>query len=251
MLILMNSQSEKDFLSHYSVHDYDVPLISVDMAIFTVQDNQLKLLIVKRAEHPALGQWALPGGFIDVQKDHQLVDTARRKLLAKTGVDTAYLEQVETIGNAQRDPRGWSVTVAYFALINAQALAPGIAVEAARWINVDTLSDISLAFDHQSIASRCLARLRNKVRYTALPTHLLPSTFTLTKLQTIFEIVLGHRVQKKSFRRRMLDSALLEPTGESQSGVTRPARLYRVNAEAQPYFFTRGFEGERKSPTSE
>ncbi len=109
--------SEKTFLKNYNVHDFEVPLTSVDMAIFTLKEHQLQVLLVKRAQHPALGKWALPGGFIDANKDQTLADTAQRKLQEKTGVDTPYLEQVETFGTAKRDPRGWSVTVAYLALI--------------------------------------------------------------------------------------------------------------------------------------
>ncbi len=96
--------TEKAYLKNYNIHDFEVPLTTVDMAIFTVRDNSLQVLLVKRAQHPSAGMWALPGGFVNLAEDCDLAATARRKLEEKTGVDTPYLEQVATFGNAKRDP---------------------------------------------------------------------------------------------------------------------------------------------------
>jgi len=113
---------EEDFLKSYNAKDYDAPLCSVDMAIFAVENEQLKVLLIKRDQHPHKGLWALPGGFSDLKRDSSIDATAHRKLAEKTGVQTPYLEQVESIGNATRDPRGWSVTLLYFALLDFEAL---------------------------------------------------------------------------------------------------------------------------------
>jgi ADP-ribose pyrophosphatase YjhB (NUDIX family) len=105
---MTRSQTEKQFLKDYNIHDYDIPLVSVDIAIFSVIDDRLNVLIVKRAQHPRKGKWALPGGFIDLSVDKMLEDAAYRKLAEKTGVTKAHLEQVVSVGNTTRDPRGWS-----------------------------------------------------------------------------------------------------------------------------------------------
>ncbi|MCO7226736.1 NUDIX domain-containing protein [Pleionea sp. CnH1-48] len=245
---MSEQQTEQEFLASYNIHDYDIPLTSVDMAIFTLHDEQVHVLLVKRAQHPALGQWALPGGFIDISSDKTLEQTAQRKLKEKTGVDTPYLEQVATTGNHHRDPRGWSVTVSYFALIahNEFQLQKDASSDQVVWVPVDDVSSTyTLAFDHQEILQQCYERLRNKVQYTSLPVNLLPQEFTLTELQKTFEIILGKSVEKKSFRRRLLDADILEETGSTRKGSNRPAKLYRVKPEGESHFFPRNIEGPR------
>ncbi len=241
------AQTEKEFLESYDIRKFDVPLATVDMAIFTIRDEALQVLLVKRAQHPAKGKWALPGGFIDFQQDKQLADTARRKLHEKTGVDTPYLEQVETFGDGKRDPRGWSLTVVYLALIASEdiALSKNEASEDVRWVPVNKVGDIPLAFDHSQILQVCQERLRAKVQYTSLPVNLLPQEFTLSELQHTFEIILGKDLEKKSFRRRMADADILEETGNMRTGSNRPAKLYKVKKDRENHFFTRIIEGVR------
>lgn len=240
--------TEREFIKGYNVHDYDVPLMTVDMAIFTIRKNKLHVLLVKRSQHPSMGRWALPGGFIDLKKDHQLADTARRKLKEKTGVDTPYLEQVETFGSDQRDPRGWSVTVAYFALIPNDYIEV-MDVEGSEeivWVDFyDIPKKYRLAFDHEEILQVCYERLKAKVQYTSLPINLLPKAFTLTELQNIFEIILGKNVEKKSFRRRILEADIVKETGNMKTGNTRPAKLYEVKKIGESHYFSRNIEGHR------
>ena len=114
--------TDDEFLKSYSAKDYDAPLCSVDICVFAVEDDELKVLLVKRSAPPFKDRWALPGGFNNLNKDKSIEDTAFRKLFEKTGVRSPYLEQVKTIGNSKRDPRGWSVTVLYFALIDFTSL---------------------------------------------------------------------------------------------------------------------------------
>jgi len=245
---MIKTTTEKEFLENYNIHDFDVPLTTVDMTIFTIKDDKLQALLVKRAQHPALGEWALPGGFIDMEKDKSLDDTARRKLQEKTGVDTPYLEQVATFGGTKRDPRGWSVTVAYFALISAEELTlkGNESSEEVAWVPVKELrSNYQLAFDHQTILDACYNRLQGKVQYTSLPVNLLPEEFTLTELQVTFELLLEKDVEKKSFRRRILDADILEETGSMRTGSNRPAKLYRVKQGSESHYFNRNIEGSR------
>ncbi|NNK14608.1 MAG: NUDIX hydrolase [Desulfofustis sp.] len=245
---MASSQTERQFLNTYNIHDYDIPLVSVDIAIFSVIDDKLNVLTVKRAQQPRKGKWALPGGFINLDTDKTIEDAAYRKLAEKTGVTKAHLEQVISVGNNTRDPRGWSVTIAYMALVSVDAvdLRKDGSSEELTWTQVDQLKkNNDLAFDHNKILKICHQRLKDKVRYTSLPVNLLPPEFTLTELQRIFEVVLAEPIEKKSFRRRMLDAQILEETGNFREGSTRPAKLYRVADINTNYFFTRNIEGPR------
>lgn len=239
--------TEAEFLAQYNVRDFEVPLTSVDTTIFTVVDQTLQVLLAKRAQFPAKGKWSLPGGFIDLSQDTVIADTARRKLREKTGIDTPYLEQVGTVGSADRDPRGWSITVAYFALLSHDSVTinPDQSSEIVQWVPLEEAKNTALAFDHSILLRKCIERLRNKVRYTALPVNLMPASFTLTELQTVFEIILGQPIAKKAFRRRLLDANILAETGEIRTGSNRPAKLYRALPEASTHFFVRGIEGPR------
>ena len=240
--------TEKEFIKNYNINDYDVPLMTVDMAIFTVKQDKLHVLLVKRSQHPSMGQWALPGGFIDLKKDQQLGDTARRKLKEKTGIDTPYLEQVETFGGHKRDPRGWSVTVAYFALVANEYIdvTETEATEETIWVDIDTVAQqYRLAFDHEHILQACYERLKAKVQYTSLPINLLPKEFALSELQHIFEIILSKNIEKKSFRRRILEADIIEETGAMKTGSNRPAKLYSMKPVGEKHYFSRNIEGSR------
>jgi len=219
--------SEKEFLQSYNAKDYDAPLCTVDMAIFAVEENDLKILLVKRNEHPHKDRWALPGGFADLKRDNSIDATAHRKLIEKTGIKTPYLEQVESIGNASRDPRGWSITLLYFALIDFDELGPIEGSEDTQWLSISEALKCDLAFDHETLLRKAINRLRNKTRYTALPVSLMPEHFTLTELQNMFELILGCSLPKKSFRRRIETSGLLSETGEMRQTTRRPATLFR------------------------
>ncbi len=237
---------EQEFLQNYRIHDYDVPLTMVDMAIFSIIDHQLQVLVVKRAEHPCKGLWALPGGFIDVHQDMDLAATAKRKLKEKTGVDTTYLEQVASFGSATRDPRGWSVTIAYMALLSTDNIQfhKNQSLEQLRWLPVKQVQGVELSFDHQMIFNSCYKRLLNKVQYSSLPVNLLPEEFTLSELQATFEIILDNEIEKKSFRRRVLDSGILQETGKLKRGGNRPAKLYKKLEQGKDHCFPRSLESK-------
>ena len=239
--------SERAFLASYNVHDYDVPLTSVDLVIFTVRDDALHVLLVQRGEHPFKGAWALPGGFINLQTDTDLDAAALRKLQEKTGVKAPYLEQLQGFGNATRDPRGWSTTFAYFALIPSENLAlnHGGGADAACWFSVNEAAEISpLAFDHTTILQVGVQRLRNKVEYTSLPAHLLPTQFTLTDLQQVYQTVLGRDIDKSAFRKRVREGDfLIELPGQFRLGSNRPAQLYSLQPAQATVYFSRTMSG--------
>ena len=147
-----------------------------------------------------------------------------------------------------RTVRGWSVTITYMALVSVDAvvLRKDDSSEEVAWTPVDQLKkNNDLAFDHNKILESCHKRLKDKVRYTSLPVNLLPPDFTLTELQRIFEVILDKSVEKKSFRRRILDAQILEETGNFRGGSTRPAKLYRAVEKNTNHFFARNMEGTR------
>lgn len=228
------------------IPDFQRPLTTVDVVIFSLAPDGLKALLVKRpdqAGEPFRGHWALPGGFVDIARDGDLKQCALRKLNEKTAVAAPYLEQLGSWGSATRDPRGWSATHAYFALIAPPAAiaAGGNAAEAAWFAIAGNGVRAPLAFDHAEILAAAVERLRNKVEYTSLPAYLLPQEFTLTELQRAYESVLGRPLEKSAFRTRVLSAALVQPVSGIREGPNRPAQLYRLKSPAAPVYFPRTF----------
>jgi 8-oxo-dGTP diphosphatase len=225
---------------------FERPLVTVDVVIFSVLHDELRVLLARRpdaADDPFPGRWALPGGFVDVRRDATLQDCAARKLQEKTGVSSPYLEQLGSWGDARRDPRGWSTTHAWFALIPAPAAqdprpAGSVATE---WVQADQAARRRLAFDHGEVLAAAIARLRGKVEYTSLPAFLLPEPFTLPQLQHAYEVVLGRALDKSAFRKRMLDGDFLEEAGQVSGASGRAAMGYRVRQRERAAVFPRTF----------
>ena len=230
-----------------AANDFPRPYTTVDLVIFTVLDDALKVLLVQRpseSREPHPGAWALPGGFVDVDRDADLVACAKRKLREKTGIASPYLEQLGSWGSATRDPRGWSATHAYFALIPAGGvqLEKGANAADVAWFTVDELpARRKLAFDHAEILRAGVERLRSKVEYTSLPAFLLPEPFTLPQLQRTYEIVLGRAIDKSGFRTRMIAGDFLAEAGVVESDSNRPPMGYRLKDRSGPVFFPRTF----------
>ena len=239
---LIYKMSEKEFLKNYRIHDYDVPLSTVDMTIFSLVDGELNVLLVRRDNYPFKDTWALPGGFINLKKDGSTEAAAHRTLKEKTGLLSAYLEQIETIGSPKRDPRGWSLTVLYFALVDIAKVTLSEKGTRSKWLSVSTLSEVKLAFDHMVLIGKGVERLRSKTTYTALPIELMPSEFTLTELQTVFEMILGKKLQPKSFRNRVISANMVEETGNSKISGKRPAKLYRSTNNDRDTYFSRSLQ---------
>jgi 8-oxo-dGTP diphosphatase len=212
-------------------YEYPRPALTVDVVIFTLREGALHVLLVQRGGAPFAGMWALPGGFVNMEES--LEEAASRELEEETGLNEAYLEQLYTYGEPQRDPRGRVVSVAYYALIPADApirAEGGSDARQARWQAVDQLPE--LAFDHAGIITYALRRLRYKLEYTAAGFQLLPELFTLTEIQRTYEMILGETLDKRNFRRRILEAGIIEPSPHQRGGEGRPARLFRYRADA-------------------
>jgi ADP-ribose pyrophosphatase YjhB (NUDIX family) len=223
--------------------DYPRPLVTVDVAIFTLRQSALQLLLMKRAAEPFSDHWALPGGYIHPEEDGDLEAAARRILRNKTGIETPYLEQLQGFGSAARDPRGWTATFAYVALIASDTLVlrHGANAEEVAWwpVRGETVAS-ALAFDHAEIVAAATRRLRGKVEYTSLPVHLLPEKFTLPDLQRVYEQILGRRMDKSAFRKKIAEFDFLEPVAnEKRPASNRPAQIYRIKPGLKTTFFDR------------
>lgn len=241
--------TEQEFLEQYDPGDYERPSVTVDMLIFTVTDTpseswreppekKLKVLLIKRKDHPFIGRWALPGGFVGIRES--LDDAAARELKEETGLEGVYMEQLYTWGDPNRDPRTRVISCSYMALVDSKGLEPkaGDDAEDVGWFEIiEKEDDLSfrngtelaasdIAFDHANIIAYGLQRLRNKIEYTDIAFNLMPEKFTLTELQQVYEIVLGKELYKANFRRKI--QHLVEATDEFRRELGhRPARLYK------------------------
>lgn len=202
-----------------------IPLLMVDVVLLTLVDSTLHAGFARRAnpDEPYFDAWTIPGGFVRPGEDQDTEGTARRVLLDKAGITSPYLEQLYTFSGALRDPRGWSASVVYYALV-PQHVAQ-IASDDFRWAPVDDVRE--LPFDHLKILNTAVDRVRSKTSYSALPLHLAPNTFTMTELRTIYEQVLGGSLEPRTFERRMNELDILEPTGELKSAGGKPGKVYR------------------------
>jgi ADP-ribose pyrophosphatase YjhB (NUDIX family) len=205
------------------------PLVSADVALFSVADDRLQVLLVKRAREPELHDWAMPGAVLKPSLDRNLEATARRALRDKVSIELPHLESVATFSGADRDPRGWSVAQLFLALLPRDQVnaVTGTKVEAVKW--ADAALAGRLAFDHAVQLEAARQALRAKVERHTLPLHLMQRHFTITDLQRVSEAILGCALDKGAFRRRLRTSAdLVEVPHAFVRGAQRPAQLYRA-----------------------
>ncbi len=209
-------------------YDYPHPAVTVDLAIFTIQDDDFKVLLIERGIEPFEGMWALPGGFVGI--DESLRRAAWRELKEETGVNAAFLEQLSAFGHPDRDPRERVITVAYYALIPSDRLQLKASTDA-REARLFSMSDLpQLAFDHAKILRRAHRKLKDRIDDTIIALQLVPESFTLSELQRVHERILGAPLDKRNFRKKVKALDLLTLTGEEKrDGPHRPAKLYRVS----------------------
>jgi len=206
---------------------YEDPLALVDVTLFTIQDGRLSLLLAtrKNKDEPYFGALALPGGAIHTNEDEDAQDAARRVVRTKLGFDPPYLEQLYTFSGRLRDPRRWSLSVAYYSLVPEKVLE-GTPIEGLEFVPADAIPE--LPFDHNAIVDMAIRRLRNKSTYSSLLTFLLPPAFTIPELHAVYEQVTGATTNIAAFRKKVLDEGIIEATGERRKGGQhRAPDLYR------------------------
>jgi 8-oxo-dGTP diphosphatase len=246
---------EAAFLARYRPEDFPRPSVTVDVVVLTIVDAELRVLLVRRKEHPFKGKWALPGGFVRVgdgagDPGEDLDEAAVRELHEETGLDArsvssgVFLEQLYTFGDRDRDPRMRVISVAYYALVRPD-LVPlvrggGDAADPT-WHSVTSLAKAKerLAFDHNRIVASALDRIAGKIEYSTLAFSLVPDTFTIPELRSVFEIVTGKPQDPGNFRRRftrLLEDGLIEQAPGKRITTSKPATVYRFvrKAAARP-----------------
>jgi 8-oxo-dGTP diphosphatase len=203
--------------------------ITTDIVIFTIREDKLKVLLVKRKYDPYKDKWAIPGGF--VRTNESLEDAAKRELEEETGLKELYLEQLYTFGEPKRDPRGRVITVAYFALVNSEGIGLRAASDAvsAEWFPISKLP--ALAFDHKEILDYAIKRLRWKFEYTTVAFSMLPKKFRLSELQSLYEIVFDKQFDKRNFRKKILSLNILEEEEVMRDVSHRPPQLYSIKKD--------------------
>lgn len=217
--------------------------VTVDCVVFGLDDEDLKVLLIRRDLPPFEDKWALPGGFVRLEET--LDEAARRELQEETSLERVFLEQLYTFGGIDRDPRERVITVAYYALVRLSDHRVQAATDArdAVWFAMDDLPP--LAFDHDQILETAHQRLQGKVRYQPIGFELLPPKFTLTQLQKLYEIVLGRVLDKRNFRKKIQGMGILEELDEVEKDVAhRAARLYRFDKKEYGRMVKQGFHFE-------
>ena len=205
-------------------------VFSIDCVIFGFDEGELKILLIERNEEPFKAWWALPGYL--VEQDESLDNAAERILYELTGLRGIYMDQFYTFGDVDRHPKGRVITVAYYAMIRlngSKHLKPVTNfARKAVWVPISDLPD--LAFDHDKIFTRGFEKVRNKISYQPIAFELLPEKFTLTQLQHLYEVILNKKLDKRNFRKKMLNYGILKELDEKQKGVSyRAAKLYKFD----------------------
>jgi 8-oxo-dGTP diphosphatase len=222
--------------------------VAVDLVVLGIGPNTgfpakspvrkaLKVLLIQRGSEPYLGQWALPGGFVDIEES--LENAAKRELQEETGAGDVFLEQLYTFGDPGRDPRERVISVAYYALLREEAVAPKAGSDAsqAAWVTIFRNEDGAfalpkLAFDHERILKTALQRLQGKISYVPIGFEMLPRKFALPDLQQVYEAILGRQLDARNFRKKVLAMGIVKALDEVRpGGQHRHARLYQFDAE--------------------
>lgn len=239
-------EGELAYLAAYHAEDFPRPSVTVDIVVFTILDADLKVLLIRRENHPFKGAWALPGGFVRVgdggaeEQGEDLDEAATRRLSEETGLPrgSVFLEQLRAFGMPHRDPRTRVITIAYYALVRPD-LAPfaraGVDAVEAGWKSFAEVRRAHLAFDHAEIIDAAIARIREKLDDSDIAFELVPETFSIAELRAVFEVIRGVAHDPGNFRRRfnrMLSDGILERAPGKRITASKPARVFRFKRAA-------------------
>lgn len=217
-------------------HEYKNPSLAIDLVVFGYHNNTLSVLLLNRKEEPFKDCWTLPGGFL--QMEETFLDTCSRILQTKLGMKEVFLEQLYSFDAPDRDPRGRVIAVGYYALINPAkfSVVAGNMANDVKWFNVRKMP--ALGFDHKHIFKQALQRLRSKIQYDPVGFELLDELFTITELHELYECILQTTIDRRNFRRKILDAAYVINTGLKREGLkNRHPELYKFNKQLKKNSF--------------
>ena len=222
-------------------YKYPHPAVTTDCVIFGFNGERLQVLLIERGIEPYKGHWAFPGGFLKM--DETAEEGAKRELKEETGLADAYIQQLHTFSNPDRDPRERVITIAYYALVKIQEVKGGDDAASARWFPLDDIPP--LAFDHDYILRMATQRLREQIHFQPIGFELLPEKFTIKELQSLYEAILGINFDRRNFAKKMLHLEILTELDETVWPTPkREARLYKFNADKYEELKRKGFRIE-------
>ena len=226
---------------HKYCYKYPHPAVTTDCVIFGFNGERLQVLLIERGIEPYKGHWAFPGGFLKM--DETAEEGAKRELKEETGLADAYIQQLYTFSNPDRDPRERVITIAYYALVKIQEVKGGDDAASARWFPLDEIPP--LAFDHDYILRMATQRLREQIHFQPIGFELLPEKFTIKELQSLYEAILGINFDRRNFAKKMLHLEILTELDETVWPTPkREARLYKFNADKYEELKRKGFRIE-------
>ena len=215
-----------------SFDQYKNPSLAIDLVVFGYHETDLFVLLLNRKEEPFKNRWTLPGAFL--QMDELFRDTCTRLLKTKLGMTNLYLEQLYSFDQVERDPRGRVISITYYALVNPKKfeVVAGKMTNDVKWFKTGEIP--KLGFDHDAIFKKALQRLKSKILYFPVGFELLDEEFTMTELHELYESILGIQLDRRNFRRKILDSAYIISTGTKREGLqNRHPDLYKFNKQLQ------------------
>ena len=222
-------------------YKYPHPAVTTDCVIFGFNGERLQVLLIERGIEPFKGRWAFPGGFLKM--DETAEEGAKRELKEETGLESAYIEQLHTFSNPNRDPRERVITIAYYALVKIQEVKGGDDAASAKWFPLDEIPP--LAFDHDYILRMATQRLREQIHFQPIGFELLPEKFTIRELQSLYEAILGINFDRRNFAKKMLHLEILTDLEETiWPTPKREAKLYKFNSEKYEELKRKGFRIE-------
>ena len=222
-------------------YKYPHPAVTTDCVIFGFNGERLQVLLIERGIEPYKGRWAFPGGFLKM--DETAEEGALRELKEETGLENAYIQQLHTFSDPNRDPRERVITIAYYALVRIQEVKGGDDAASARWFSLDEIPP--LAFDHDYILRMATQRLREQIHFQPIGFELLPEKFTIKELQSLYEAILGINFDRRNFAKKMLHLEILTELDETiWPTPKREARLYKFNSEKYEELKRKGFRIE-------
>ena len=220
-------------MSLKTAKNHPMPFTRIEVAVLSVVDNELQVLLAKRAEAPYAGKWALPGGVVRIDLDKSLEASAQRVIAERLDTVIPAMEQLCAVGGPKRDPRAdWALSIVFKAFVpfNQISVSAGKRIESLAWRPVEqAIADENLAFDHADLINRAVTATREQIDALVLPAGLLEEQFTLGDLQSTCEQVLGRKLDKSSLRRKLNNRNIVEAVeGATRGGAFRPAQLYRL-----------------------